>query len=867
MALAPGAQLGVYAIEAQVGAGGMGEVYRARDTRLDRVVAIKILPPDLAGDATALARFDREAKAIAALSHPNILSVFDVGSTAETSFVVMEFLEGRTLRAHLERGPLSLRRSVAVAEAIARGLAAAHARGVVHRDLKPENVFLLRDGQVKLLDFGLARLSASPPAGHGTDRTTTITGAYTIVGTVGYMSPEQVRAEVVDARTDIFAFGVVLYEMLSGVRPFTGPSATDSLTAILRDDPPPIVMPSGQLPATLQRIVWRCLEKDPGLRFQSAEDLAFALQNAIPGSAEQSTQLSAPARNRRRSRSGRLLAATGIVLVAMGFLAGWRAAGFRRLGSSPLFQQLTWRHGNVLAARFAPDGRVVYGASWQGAAREIFTTIAANQESRPLGVTDAEIGALSSRGEIAILFGLRYSGRVLPLPATLALANLEGAGARPHRDGVRGVAYASDGRTRALVIERAGRHVLEYPEGKVLLNTEDTLVYPRVSPDGLLVAYLRYPGKQTRRAQIEAIDSNGHHVPLSPLGFSVRGIAWTPDGREVWATVPDGGKGVTNVEAFSFRGSHRVVLRLPSSFAVLQDLDAQGRALITLERIRARVVATASGPAGERDLSWLDGTNIYDISSDGRRVLLAEMGAAGGVANPTYLRGLDATPAVKIAEGGLPMDRSLSPDGRWLLLSEQTRHRLVPTGTGDARTLEAAGLRDLRGTQFLSDGSALVFSAADSRGKRKLYLQKTDGSGPRALPIEVPETDSTGLDGREFLLSPDGRQVLVRDHQNQPRLASLDGGHQVAVPGLGDGERVFGWRAEGLFVSRHPDSLPLLVEIVDPLTGRREAWRSLSPADPAGQITGLGLVVKNRRTYGFDWVETLSDLFLVTGIR
>jgi len=180
---------------------------------------------------------------------------------------------------------------------------------------------------------------------------------------------------------------------------------------------------------------------------------------------------------------------------------------------------------------------------------------------------------------------------------------------------------------------------------------------------------------------------------------------------------------------------------------------------------------------------------------------------------------------------------------------------------------EAGGLRDLRSTQFLSDGSALVFSAADSSGKRKLYLQKTDGSGPMALPIEVPDTGSAGLDGREFLLSPDGRQVLVRDHQNQPHLASLHGGRQVAVPGLGDGERVFGWRAEGLFVSRHPDSLPLVVETLDPLTGRREAWCSLSPADPAGQITGLGLVVKNRLTYGFDWVETLSDLFLVTGIR
>ncbi|HSC26856.1 MAG TPA: serine/threonine-protein kinase, partial [Vicinamibacterales bacterium] len=282
MSLAPGARLGAYEILSKLGAGGMGEVYRARDTRLDRDVALKVLPAHLATDEAARARFEREAKAIAALSHPNILAVYDVGTEGGLAFVVMELLEGETLRQRMTEssGPLPMRKVTQIGTEIANGLAAAHDKQIVHRDIKPENIFLAADGRVKILDFGLAR-QTMPAAVSGTDVATQLqqTDPGTVMGTVGYMAPEQVKAATVDHRADVFALGCVLYEMASGRKPFARDSAAETMSAILRDEPPDLVSESGAIPATFEPVVRHCLEKRPEERFQSARDLAFALQS------------------------------------------------------------------------------------------------------------------------------------------------------------------------------------------------------------------------------------------------------------------------------------------------------------------------------------------------------------------------------------------------------------------------------------------------------------------------------------------------------------------------------------------------------------------------------------------------------------
>src|SRR5262245_52026162 len=285
--LSAGTQLGPYTIRSPLGAGAMGEVYRASDTRLDREVAIKVLAAQVAHDPTRLARFEREAKAVAALSHPNILAIHDYGSDHGQTFAVMELLEGETLGARISRGGLPWRKAVEIAQAIAEGLAAAHTKGIIHRDLKPDNLFLTTDGRVKILDFGLARVE-SPLSSSGEAPTGTYhpaeTDAGTILGTVGYMSPEQVRGKDVDARSDIFSLGCVLYEMTSGRRAFDGPSAIDTMTAILHHEPPETTESVKTVPLELDRLIRHCLEKSREQRFQSAQDMAYALRAVLSDS-------------------------------------------------------------------------------------------------------------------------------------------------------------------------------------------------------------------------------------------------------------------------------------------------------------------------------------------------------------------------------------------------------------------------------------------------------------------------------------------------------------------------------------------------------------------------------------------------------
>jgi Tol biopolymer transport system component len=322
-----GQKLGSYEVTARLGEGGMGEVYRARDTRLDRDVAIKILPPALAADPVALARFEREAKAVAALSHPNILAIHDFGAEGTTVYAVMELLEGQTLRDRLDGGPVPVRKAIEIALQIAHGLAAAHARGIVHRDLKPANVFVGHDGHVKILDFGVAKaLAVGPDAGETVAPKDGDTAPGLVVGTVGYMSPEQITGAPVDQRTDIFAFGSIVYEMLSGRRAFNRVSTAETIAAILKEDVPDLT-PAAAVPAPLERIVRRCLEKNPAERFHSAHDIGIALEAL----SDRSTTSAAAAAGRVEPRASArgVIAATSVAALAIGALGGilWSGGG------------------------------------------------------------------------------------------------------------------------------------------------------------------------------------------------------------------------------------------------------------------------------------------------------------------------------------------------------------------------------------------------------------------------------------------------------------------------------------------------------------------------------------------------------------
>src|SRR5688572_7818261 len=385
MSLAAGTQLGPYEVMDLLGAGAMGEVYRARDTRLRRQVAVKVLPPAMGSDPARLKRFEQEARAAGALNHPNIVAIHDIGHESGSSYVVSELLEGETLRERMGGMALPMRKVMHYAIQIARGLAAAHEKGIVHRDLKPDNIFLTRDGGVKILDFGLAKLGRAPFGHTLADRVSAATcdphtEEGTVLGTVGYMSPEQVRGENADHRSDIFSFGAVLYEMLTGQRAFKGRSAVETLNAILKEDPPQMTVANPPLPPALERIVYHCLEKNTAQRFQSAHDLAFDIEalSSPPGSGPR-TALAAGESPWQRARPA-LLAALIMALPAAGFLLA-RAAPSH---PNPEYQRLTFRRGTVYGARFAPDGQVVYSAGWDGGRRELYARRPETPEARSL---------------------------------------------------------------------------------------------------------------------------------------------------------------------------------------------------------------------------------------------------------------------------------------------------------------------------------------------------------------------------------------------------------------------------------------------------------------------------------------------------
>ncbi len=415
--LVPGTKLGDYEVKSLLGAGGMGEVYRACDSRLGRDVAIKVLPPLFSADRERLRRFEQEAQAAAALNHPNILAVFQMGTYEGAPYLVSELLEGETLREQINRGRLSVRKTIDYAVQIARGLAAAHEKGIVHRDLKPENLFVTKDGRVKILDFGLAKLMQPSASGHSAPTVGEGTKAGVVMGTVGYMSPEQVRGLAADHRADIFAFGAILYEMLAGERAFQKPTSAETMTAILNEDPAAISQITTNVPPGLQRVVHRCLEKSPEQRFQSASDLAFALEALSDSGSASVPVIHKPSRTRWVWAA---VAGVVVALVATG-IAWWRTPP-----AVPVVESVTQLtdDGEPKGLVMLTDGsRIYFNGGPPGSRRIVQVSVAggppATIETR---LQSAVLGGVLRDGSALLAFGGTVSGRqeslwLIPLPA------------------------------------------------------------------------------------------------------------------------------------------------------------------------------------------------------------------------------------------------------------------------------------------------------------------------------------------------------------------------------------------------------------------------------------------------------------------
>jgi serine/threonine protein kinase len=851
--LTPGTRLGAYELISLLGAGGMGEVYRARDTKLNRDVAVKVLPESFASDRESLARFEREAHAVAALNHPNILSIFDFGTHEGTVFAVMELLEGQTLRDKLDAGPFAQRRAVEVAIQIARGLAAAHEKGVVHRDLKPENLFLTEDGRVKILDFGLAKKFG--PASAETNAPTTPAGTEpgTVMGTVGYMSPEQVRGRDVDARTDIFSFGAVFYEMLTGTRAFRRDSPVETMSAILKEEPPELAETARGISPSLERIVRHCLEKSPAARFQSAGDVAFDLE-ALSGTSQSQAALSARS---PRFRWKWIAAVAAVpILVGAGLAVGRRGS---RSGSLT-FQQLTFQRGTIISARFAPDGNtLIYGAAWTGRPFETFTIRADSQFSRPLGFP-GDILSISPSGELALSLGRHFISS-FNTSGTLAEVSLSGGAPHEVLEGIEWAEWGPDGKSLAVVRRVGGNDRLEYPTGTLIFQTAGWVGHPRVSPGGDRIAFLEHPSPYGDPGDVVMLELGGKQLARSTNWSSVQGLCWSSDRREVWFTGTRAG-GNRRLWALDSSGRERLLASAPG---ILTIHDAQrDRTLLSHDSARLGMVGQMAGADSERDLSYLDWSAARDLSADGRLLLFDENSEGGGPTGSIFvLRSGEAAP-VRLGDG---YSLGLSPDGKMALTIPfsltANRFILMPTGIGESVSLPPFQ-GNLLGADWTSDGKAILFGASVNGRPSRLNLQEIATGKIRPVSEE-----GVSLLLYAHLISPDSRFVIARGADREIRLYPLAGGSPKPLIGILPGEQPLRWSADGgsLFVYV-PGTLPARVDRVRLSDGRREKWKDLVPGDTAGvAFLRAPLITPDGRSYVYSYTRILSELFLVRGIR
>ena len=850
-----------YRILEKLGAGGMGEVYRAHDPRLNRDVAIKVLPESFARDPDRLRRFEQEARAAGQLNRPNIVIVHDFGMHEGAPYVVQELLEGETLREKLEHGAIPSRRVTDYAIQIARGLAAAHEKGIIHRDLKPENIFVTRDGRVKILDFGLAKLTQRE------DTATGVTSAPTkapetepgmVMGTVGYMSPEQVRGKPADARSDIFAFGTILYEMLSGRRAFARDSGPETLTAILKEEPPEIRGPDVSFPPGLEHIARKCLEKAPEQRFQSASDLAFAIE-ALSGI---STPRTSEPPVKTRAKRPVLVTALAALVVVMAALAAWLAAHRTPAPAVPLFRRLSFRRGTIYSARFTPDGKsVIYAAEWDGNPLQLFSTQVEMAESRPFDLPRAYLLSVSAAGELA----LTLEPTMLTHGAargTLARAPQGGGAPRALLKDVLWADWSPDGKDLAVVRAVGAVNRLEYPIGKVLVETGGWISHPRISPKGDKIAFLNHPVWPDDRGSVDVVDLSGKRTVLSAGWESEEGVAWSPDGNEVWFAAIKYGLAHA-LYAVSLSGKERTVERIAGGLT-LMDISRDGRVLITRDDERYGIMGRAAGETRERDLSWLDYSDPGDLSADGKWLLFDEEGDGGGPNYSIFLRKTDGSPPARLGEG---LGMGLSRDGNWAISvtpSTPSQIILLPTGPGVPKKVERANIEDYALADFFPDGKRILFSGMESGHAMRDYVQDIEGGKPR--PITPEGVISVW---RTHPLSPDGKSVIALDPEGKFYLYLTDSDSRQPAPGTQPGDVPLRWGDDGhsIFVTQAGE-IPAKVYRLDFNTQSRRLVAELTVPDRTG-LTGIRYIqiAPDGKSYAYTFSRFLTELYLIEDLK
>jgi hypothetical protein len=830
----------------------MGEVFRARDERLGRDVALKLIRPSSSGNPDHLRRFELEARAAAALNHPNIVAIYDVGFNDGSPYIVCELLEGETLRKRLVAEALPVRLAADYSLQIVQGLIAAHDRRIIHRDLKPENLFVTTDGRVKILDFGVAKLqSSAEDAGRSVEELTTVTKSGAVVGTVAYMSPEQLRGKPVDHRSDIFGVGAILYEMLTGRRAFRGETEVDTITAVLREDPPEINLEQSSVPASFQQIVRHCLEKEPENRFQSARDLAFALETLSDTPSGRAVRRGSP------WLQARIVpwAVAGVLLAATLLLASrWHPAT-----PQPSYRRLTFDEGTVYSARFAPGFRaIVYGAAWNGRPIQMFSTVGDSLLTQPLNVSDAKLLAISRTGELAVALHGAHMAHLEIVGGTLARTPLAGGSPREILENVRWADWDANGELAVVHHTEEGSRI-EYPIGHVLYRSKGWISHLRFSPQTDKIAFMDHPAPWDDRGVVSLMDLSGHVTPLSAEWESEDGLAWSPDGKEVWFTAVE--KGINrDLLAVNLSGRIRRILDLPTGMT-LEDVAPDGQVLVSLDNERL-ALATTARDGRTADISWHDWNIAKDISSDGQSVLFEDSSEAAGAHYSVAIRKINGAPPVQLSEGSAG---GLSPDGKWaicIFTGSPDRVTLVPTGAGQPRPIALPRLEHIKNgnAHFLADGKHIVVDGNEPGHGTRSYQVDLDGGKP--IPI-TPEGITGGL------VSPDGRYILRADDAGTFAVYPIAGGVAHPIPNLESDFIPLRWlEGNSAVYGYRRGEVPTKVYKVDLVSGKKDLIQELQPATTTGVVFIAPVVVTaDASRFAYSYYQVSSALYLITGLR